>query len=125
MENRTNVSGKPLQKNEDPRIDSPEIKVVYPAETVIRADKPMPPHPPALPLQKEETEAYKTVLSEVVPLINTTSRQTDQTVTNQSTSSSETTIKGTIWDAIKENKMGFFVIVSIVFALGYLLAKNK
>jgi hypothetical protein len=112
MENRnTSQTG---SQSEDPRIDSPEIRVVYPSEPLKAIDpiKPKDPIKPSDPVQEIQTMA-------VAP--STAPTQT----TSQSTPPEACTCKISWTDAIKQNVTPFLLLALGMLAVGYYIGKNK
>lgn len=133
MENRTNTSGKPLSN--DPRIDSPQIKVVYPAvestqsttATTLQGKPPVavselqttpPEAKPFFDAQPVQLTTY------ILPKGETLAYVQRQAVVTEDTFP-KTTQTGSIWDTLKQNPASLLVLVALMFALGYYMAKPK
>lgn len=109
--NRTSQTG---SQSEDPRIDSPEIRVVYPSEPA----RPIDPKPidPLKPTQGIQTPVTAQVTTQPAP--------TTQPV--QSTTAEACTCGKITWlDALKQNVTPFLLLALGVLAVGYLIGKNK
>lgn len=95
----------------DPRIDSPQIKVVYPAPAMILKDLPEEDAatPPTAPVQatapaQQEAPAAQTA----------------------GTSASASTSPVQSWqDTIKQNPMLFAIIGLLALGIGFILGKNR
>ena len=94
----------------DPRIDSPQIKVVYPAPPMILKDLPEqePTPPPTTPTQQTAPVQQET------PVGQTTANTTNNTNPAQN------------WqETIKQNSMLFIIVGLLALGLGFILGKNK
>ncbi len=114
--NTTAGTGKPPQiLNADPRIDSPQIKVVYPAQSVVQKDLIIP----------TEIIAPQVVTPIVTPRVETPTVGTVTNVEKATLTDKDNATHSSFLDCIKQNLSTFLIICALVFALGYLINKNK
>lgn len=135
MENRINTSARTL--NNDPRIDSPTIKVVYPAVESVPNNTTTTQGKPPVAVSEQTTHPVETVVSKplfdsqpialttyVLPKgesITTFQRQ----IVGSENQTANTTGSGTVWDSLRQNPTTVVVILALIFALGYFVAKPK
>ena len=105
----TTSNNQTFTQNKDPRIDSPQIKVVYPSISVK-------PRDPVVPIK---TESAQNLASQTIsqPIVQT-APQTEQV--QKQTKEQAPWIK-----AIRENSTAFLLLGIGVFALGYFIGKNS
>jgi hypothetical protein len=131
MENRTNTSTRTLSN--DPRIDSPIIKVVYPAvestqSTITVQGKPPVAVPEMLSTAPETKPMFDTqpvaLTTYILPKGETLAYVQRQAIVNED-QTAKTTQRASVWDALKQNPTTLVVFLALIFALGYYVAKPK
>ncbi len=93
--------------SQDPRIDSPEIRVVYPSEPVKLAEKEAPVQ------TATATPQFDTV------------QPTTTTATTSATTTEQHVCQVSVVDSIKQHWLAFSMIGFCLFAFGYVIAKGK
>lgn len=135
MENRINTSARTL--NNDPRIDSPTIKVVYPAVESVPNNTTTTQGKPPVAVSEQPTSPVESVVSKplfdsrpvelttyILPKGESITTYQRQTGVNEN-QTANTTGSGSVWDSLRQNPTTVVVILALIFALGYFVAKPK
>lgn len=103
------ASTAPSGQGKDPRIDSPNIKVVYPTKE--------------LPLETEQTEPLAPQTQPKAP--STVIPKTTDTDQVQTQSVEPHVCKLSFQDAVKAHSTAFILVGLGILALGFIIGKNK
>lgn len=125
----TSANSRPLTnpvKSSDPRIDSPEIKVVYPSDVSITKEAESENQTQTAPIKHVLPTSTETTVSETPATVNTTPEIKTPEIVDPNTN----LVKSPTWlDHVKEHA-GLFIITSLLagglgLLLGILITKKQ